>query len=121
MNPALVTVLTLALPALSAAAEEAPARAFLRKVIGFSDAQIGAVEAGQVVTKPLPAADKPEIAAFGAVRLRGDRAAFVQRLRRDLGVARGASVLEIGRLSRPPRIEDLAGLTLDPGDFDAAR
>jgi hypothetical protein len=122
MNPMLVTALNFALPASTAPAEEAPARAFLRKVVGFSDAQIGAVEAGQVVTKQLPAADKPEIAAFGAVRVPGDHVAFVGRLRREVGLARrGASVLEIGRFSNPPRVEDLAGLTLDEGDFDAAR
>lgn len=118
----LVAALLVVLAASTAAAEEATALTFLRKVVGFSDAQIGAVEAGQVVTKQLPAADKPEIAAFGAVRVRGDRAAFVRQFRRDVGVTRrGASILEIGRFSHPPRIEDLAGLTLDEGDFDAAR
>jgi hypothetical protein len=74
------------------------------------------------VTKQLPATDKPEIAAFGAVRLRGDHAAFVRQLHRELGVARrNPSILEIGRFSDPPRVEDLAGLTLDNGDFRAAR
>jgi hypothetical protein len=44
------------------------------------------------------------------------------RQARDVGTARrSASILEIGRFSRPPRVEDLAGLTLDEGDFDAAR
>lgn len=122
MNTLLVGALTFLLPAAPAAAEETPARTFLRKVIGFSDAQIAAVEAGQVVTKQLPAADKPEIAAFGAVRLRGDAAALLRQIRRDVGVVRrSASILEIGRFSKPPRLEDLAGLTLDKGDFDAAR
>lgn len=122
MNPRLVTAFTLTLGVSTASAQETPVRAFLRKVVGFSDAQIGAVEAGQVVTKQLPAADKPEIAAFGAVRVRGDHAAVVRLLRRDLGVAaRGVSVVEMGRFSNPPRVEDLAGLTLDEGDFDAAR
>jgi hypothetical protein len=106
----------------SALAEEATARSFLRKAVGFNEAQLQAVEAGRVVTKLLPAADKPEIAAFGAVRLRGDHAAFVSRVRRELGVARsGASILQVGRFSNPPRIEDLAGLTLEQDDFDAAR
>jgi hypothetical protein len=106
----------------TAPAEENVARDFLRKVIGFSDAQIEAVEAGQVVTKQLPAADKPESAAFGAVRVRGDYIALVRAFRRDVGVVRrGDSILEIGRFSRPPRAEDLAGLTLEERDFVAAR
>jgi len=118
----LASALILTTLASTAMTEEADARAFLRKAVGFSDAQIRDVEAGQVVTKQLPAADKPEIAAFGAVRLRGDQDAFVRQLKRDVGVARrGASVLEGGRFSQTPRVEDLAGLTLDQGDFDAAR
>jgi hypothetical protein len=122
MHRALVAACFLALPVSTAPAQEDAARAFLRSVVGFSDAQIAAVEAGQVVTKQLPAADKPEVAAFGAVRVRGDQAAFVRQLRRDVGVARrGASILQAGRFSRPPRIEDLAGLTFDEGDFEAAR
>jgi hypothetical protein len=113
--------LMLAMLASSARAEDPPARVFLRKVVGFTDAQIAAVEGGQVVTKQLPASDKPEIAAFGAVRLRGDPTAFLRQAR-DVGTARrSASILETGRFSRPPRVEDLAGLTLDEGDFDAAR
>jgi hypothetical protein len=121
MNSVLVTALTFALAALTAAAEEVRARSFLREVVGFSDAQVGAVEAGEVVTKQLPASDKPEVAAFGAVRLGGDPSAFVSRFRRDVGVVRGASILEIGRFSRPPRVEDLEGLTLEEADLDAAR
>lgn len=122
MNSLLVAALALVLPASTAPAEENVARDFLRRVIGFSDAQIATVDAGQVVTKQLPAADKPESAAFGAVRLSGDHLALVHRFRRDVGVARsGESILEIGRFSRPPRAEDLAGLTLEERDFVAAR
>jgi hypothetical protein len=121
MSPLLIATLICALPG-PAADEDVPARVFLRKVVGFSDAQIREVEAGRVVTRQLPAGDKPEIAAFGAVRLQGDRDAFVRRVRSELGVTgRGASILEIGRFSRPPRVEDLAGLTLDASDFEAAR
>jgi hypothetical protein len=124
VRPGLVAAplpLMLAMLASSARAEDLPARVFLRKVVGFTDAQIAAVEGGQVVTKQLPAADKPEIAAFGAVRLRGDPTAFLRQAR-DVGTARrSASILETGRFTRPPRVEDLAGLTLDEGDFDSAR
>jgi hypothetical protein len=94
----------------------------MRGVVGFSEAQIAAVEAGQVVTRQLPAADKPEIAAFGAVRLRGERAVLLRRLQEELGLARRSpSLLEVGRFSTPPRLEDLAALTLAEEDFEAAR
>jgi hypothetical protein len=114
------TALLVATAGLAAAAED-PARTFLRRTIGLTDAQLAAIDAGRVVTKALPSSDKPEIAVFGAVRLRGDHAAFVGRLKRELGVTRRGGVLEIGRFSDPPRVEDLEALTLDPGDFDAAR
>jgi hypothetical protein len=39
------------------AADDNAAHQFLRKTIGFTAAQIAAVDAGQVVTKPLPSAD----------------------------------------------------------------
>ena len=122
MNTTLACTLAFAVSAPPALAEDNAAHHFLRKTIGFTAAQIAAVDAGQVVTKPLPSADKPEIAAFGAVRVEGDHEAVLTRLRRDLGVAgRGSSIVERGRFSNPPRVEDLAALTLDEGDFKAAR
>jgi hypothetical protein len=102
-------------------ADEAQAHSFLRTTVAFTDAEVAAVDAGEVVTKSLPSSDKPEIAAFGAVRLRGDVAACLGRLRDGVTSRRGPSVLAVGRFSRPPKVEDLAGLTLDDGDFKGAR
>src|SRR5262249_55856336 len=111
----------LATAPLARAQEEQRARAFLRAAVGYSDAQIAAVDAGQVVTRSLPSSDKPQIAAFGAVRLGGPSAPFVQRMRDGSLLHRGPSILEKGQFSRPPKVEDLAGLTLEDGDFKAAR
>src|SRR5882672_3847032 len=80
-----------------ARAEESVAATFLRKTVAFTDAQIAAVDAGQVVTKQLPAADPPEIAAFGAVRLRGDAAAFLRQLGDGVDSRRSGSIVEMGR------------------------
>lgn len=102
-------------------ADDAAGPTFLRKSVGFTEAQVAAVDGGQVVARLLPSVDKPEIAAFGSVRVRGDAAAFLQQLRDGVAFRRGPSILEIGRFSRPPRVEDLAGLTLDEGDYKAAR
>ncbi len=61
-------------------------------------------------------------AACGAVRVRGDRAAFLRQVGSDVGKTRKrGAVLEIGRFSRPPRFEDLAALTLDEDTFAAVR
>ena len=51
-----------------APAQEAPPRPFLREVIKLDDAQLAAVEKGEVVTKILPTTDKAEVAAFGVVK-----------------------------------------------------
>jgi hypothetical protein len=113
--------LALAGLASGAATDASRAVTFMRQAVGFSDANIASVEAGEVVTRQLPAVDKAEIAAFGAVRVRGDRAAFLRQVGSDVGRARKSGVVEIGRFSRPPRLEDLAGLTLDEDTFAAVR
>ena len=63
-------LLALAAPA-ATSAQEAPPRPFLRKVIQLDDAQLAAMEKGEVVTKMLPTTDKAEIAAFGVVKAIG--------------------------------------------------
>jgi len=122
MSKGLFIALALAGLASTAVADASRVVTFMRQAVGLTDAQIASVEAGEVVTKQLPAADKAEIAAFGAVRVRGDRAAFLRQAGSDVGRARkSGAILEIGRFSRPPRLEDLAGLTLDEDTFAAVR
>jgi hypothetical protein len=122
MSKGLYVALALAGLASTAAADASRVVTFMREAIGLSEAQVASVEAGEVVTRQLPAADKSEIAAFGAVRVHGDRAAFLRQAGSDVGKTRkSGAILEIGRFSRPPRLEDLAGLTLDEDSFAAVR
>jgi len=121
MSKGVLVALALACAASTGAEDASRAVAFMREVIGLSEAQIASIEAGEVVTKQLPAADKPEIAAFGAVRVRGDRTAFLRKVGSDVGKRRGGAVLASGRFSRPPRVEDLAALTLDDDTLAAVR
>ena len=122
MSKGLLVALALGGLASTAAADASRVVTFMRQAVGLSDVQIASVEAGQVVTKQLPAVDKGEIAAFGAVRVGGDRAAFLRQVGSGVGKTRkSAAVLEIGRFSLPPRVEDLAGLTLDEDTFAAVR
>ena len=80
-----------ALAAASAVWAAAPASVpvFLRSVVSFTDADVASVDAGRVVTKQLPAADKAEIAAFGAVRVQTDKAAALRRFREIEFMRRG--------------------------------
>lgn len=113
---AALTVVTL-----PAAAEDTAVRTFLRRTIGLSDAQVAEIDAGRVVTRQLPGADKPEMAAFGAVRVAATKDIHLERLR-DVAVFRkGPSTIQIGRFHTPPVISDLDGLNLEDGDFDALR
>jgi len=110
-----------AVVALPAAAEDTAVRAFLRRTIGLTDAQLADVEAGRVVTRQLPGADKPEMAAFGAVRVAAKKDVYLERLRDVARFRNGPSTIQIGRFHTPPVLSDLDGLTLEDGDFDAAR
>jgi hypothetical protein len=96
-------------------------RDVLRRVAGFSEPQIAAVERGEVVSRQLPTADKSEMAAFGAVCIRASQDVFLEKLRSIVRFRQGASILEIGGLRRPPSSEDLQGLTLEEGDLEAVR
>lgn len=112
----------LGMAAIPAHAVENPGlRRFLHSAVALTDGQIAAIEAGQVVTKQLPTTDKPEAAAFGAIRLRTDKAGFLRKLRDLESFRKGPLVLEIGDFGRHPKVEDLAALTLDDGDFEAAK
>ena len=100
-------------------AAEPPPRPFLRKVIQLTDAELARIEKGEVVTKQLPSAEKAEIAAFGAIKLKGTVAALRERMRDFQSFRKVPQVPEIGRFSSPPRVEDLQGLTFPEDDIDA--
>jgi hypothetical protein len=109
------------LPPALAPAQEAPPRPFLRKVIQLDDAQLAAIEKGEVVTKLLPTTDKPEIAAFGVVKATGTVDQLLA-LARDVQKFRQVpQIPEMGRFSTPARIEDLRGLVHPPDDIAALK
>lgn len=120
-----LTLCLLAVVALPGAARgqgspaEAPPRPFLRKVIGFGDAELAALDKGEVLTKQLPSTDKPEIAAFGAVKVKGTTATLREKMRDPQTFRKVPQIPQIGRFSDPPRIEDLAGLTWEDADLKA--
>ncbi len=86
---------------LAAQGEPAP-RPFLRKVIGLDDAQLAAIDKGEVVTKLLPTTEKAEIAAFGVVRTSGTPEVLL-RLARDVQKFRKVpQISEMALFSNPP-------------------
>jgi hypothetical protein len=107
-------------PALSRAAE-APPRPFLRKVIQLDEAQLAALEKGEVITKLLPTTEKSEIAAFGAVKTTGTPAKLLALARDVQKFRKVPQIPEIGRFSTPAKVEDLKGLTHPPDDIVALK
>jgi hypothetical protein len=103
--------------ALAQGTAEPPPRPFLRKVIQLNDAQLAAIEKGEVVTKQLPSPERPEIAAFGVVRAAGTLDTLRERMRDFQSFRKVPQIVQIGSFSNPPRIEDLQGLTWEDGDI----
>ena len=117
------TVLALMAVASNALAQpsgtETGQRAFLRKVIQLDGEKLAAMERGEVVTKLLPSPEKPEIAAFGAVRVKATLDRLRDEVRAFQEFRKVPQIVEIGRFSSPPRIEDVQGLTIDDNDLEA--
>ena len=102
-------------------AEEPPLRSFLRNVIKLDDAQLAAVDKGEVVTKLLPTPEKEEIAAFGIVKTSGTPELLLQRAREVQRFRQVPQIPEMGIFSKPPKVADLQGLHHPPDDVAALK
>jgi hypothetical protein len=93
-------------------------RALLSGELKFTTSDLADLEKGRVVTRGLGAHTAGEIAAVGAVRVNAHKETFVASYRDIVHFKRGESVLEIGRFSSPPTLDDLAPLSIDKKDVD---
>ena len=114
--------IALAFCAVAAAAQEAGVEHDVRTVLttrlGFSNGELNELSRGQTVKHGLQTRTPGEIAVAGAVRIRAPKSAFFARVRDIERFKSGEGVLQIGRFSSPPVLEDLAALTIDKDDFD---
>jgi hypothetical protein len=94
-------------------------RAVLTTPLRFSDGELDEVRRGRVAKHGLPSHAAGEVAVAGAVRIGAPKAAFFARVRDIARFKSGPQVLQIGRFSNPPALDDLAALTVDEDDFDA--
>lgn len=118
---ALGAALSAFLPAAVLAQAEAPPRPFLRQAVQLTDAQLAAVERGEAVIKQLTTPEKAEVAAFGVVKVKGTQDDFLQKIRQIHVFRKVPEVLQIGRFSAVPTLDDLKGLTWEPADLDALK
>ena len=89
--------------------------AYLRPTVEISAADRQQIGAGRPLTLVLPAQAR-EISVLVATRVNADGDRLVRWIRRIVDLKNSSYVLAIGRFSHPPRLDDLAGLTLDKGD-----
>jgi hypothetical protein len=94
--------------------------AFFRPSLTVSAVDRRQLEQGEPIARILPG-EGSEVAVFAAVPIDIDGDRFVAWTRRIEELKKSSYVLAIGRFSDPPRIEDLAGLSLDDDDLSAIR
>ena len=92
-------------------------RDLLRDIAEASDSDWAAVTRGEPFAKVL-ATDSREIAVAGAVRIAASSERLVDRYREVENLKRSAIVLDLGRLSKPPRAADLATVPLEDYSLD---
>jgi hypothetical protein len=75
-------------------------------------------ERGSPVVKLLPVQDKREVAVCGLVNLQVPAEVFLQSFRESMVRRSNSAILEIGRFSGAPTIEDLHDFTVEPRDIE---
>jgi len=101
----------------SAQSQPQNAKDFLRKYLGFSEADIANLDKGELITKLPKVPDQREVAAFAAVRVNARPEQLATQFRDIVRWKKGDSVPEIGKFSDKPVIADLSGLTIEPDDI----
>jgi hypothetical protein len=94
---------------------------FLQKRLKFTEANLASLDRGEPVARVLRTKEKGEIAALGVVRVPVSAELFISAFRDIVHFKKASSVLQIGKFSNPPRLEDLNGLTLDSCCLDAIK
>jgi hypothetical protein len=111
----------LVVAALSTAQAASAVDALFRQKLGFSAADIKAFDGGAAVVRSLDTPVREELAHIAAVRVAASPAGLLGRFRDIVRFEQGPGIPQIGRFSDPPRIEDLAALTLPAPDLTALR
>jgi hypothetical protein len=123
--PVLPLLLALGLAAALLVAVASPAAqsgSFVRNLLRqerFSAADLRALDAGEAVVKSLDTPVRQALAHFGTVYVDAPIDRFVDRFGDIERFESGPGIPQIGRFSSPPRLEDLASLTLPAKDVTA--
>jgi hypothetical protein len=96
-------------------------RDVLSRTLQFSAGEFADLQRGRAVKHGLDARAPGEFAVAGAIKVAATGAAFLDAARDIVTFKAGEEILEIGRFSASPALEDLATLTVGKADFDASR
>jgi hypothetical protein len=91
----------------------------LARDLRFSPSEIADIGRGKVVKHTIETHAAGEVAAVGATWIAASAETFLSEFHDIARFKQNDGVLQIGRFSDPPIMEDLASLTVDEDDFDA--
>jgi hypothetical protein len=95
-------------------------RAVLTRHLKFTAAELADMQHGRVARHNLDSKAAGEFGVAGGTRIRAAKSAFLAAARDIVRFKSDPGVLQIGRLSDPPTLDDLARLTVERDDFDPA-
>lgn len=90
----------------------------LTEKASFNTDELSQLQQGQTVVKAFPTEDQREVAVCGAVRLNVDAREFLRSFREVMVRKSNPAILEIGRFSDTPSLDDLGTLTVESRDLD---
>ena len=118
---AVVLIATVLAAVPPAATQPAQTGAFLRSTFGFDNSDLRHLAEGRPAIRSLSTTDSREVALAGAIRVAVSPARYAEELRDIVTFKRHEVVQQIGTFGTPPRVEDVAGLTLDKDHLDDLR
>lgn len=96
-------------------------RSVLVEYVGFTEADLAAMDKGEIVVKPVRTGSKQDIAVFGIVRNTRLPQFTMEDFRASLSQKRNKEMSAKGSFSDPPQIADLSALTLEDEDLEELR
>jgi hypothetical protein len=93
-------------------------RKVLRDEAAFTANDFSALERGEMVVRLLPLGNRREVAICGVMRMPVPIAVSLQAFQESMTQRGRESVLEIGKFSNPPSLEDVQALTLEDRDIE---
>jgi hypothetical protein len=120
-SPLILFLLISVAAATAAQLSKTEPEAFLQKQVAATVYELTSLEKGQIIVKLPKTPEAREVAVFSIMRLDVPEELFLEKVRDIVTFKKSDNILQIGKFSNDPQLEDLADLTLDKVDVDAIR